>query len=545
MTIRTLTFAAAILLLSASSCCDASKKQDNKSSELQTSAQSTLVQTDKGQVAGYIDNGIFIYKGIPYAKAERFMSPQPADSWEGVRSSRAYGPTAPQGKRTGWYSDELAFSFNWNDGFPDENCLRVNIWTPGINDGKKRPVMVWLHGGGYSSGSGQELPSYDGASLARKGDVVVVTLNHRLNVLGFLDLSAFGEKYAASGNAGLLDLVAALQWVQNNVEAFGGDASNVTIFGQSGGGGKVSTLLATPYAAGLFHKAVVQSGSMLRTMDQKWSAKIGEAAVAEFGSVEALVSAPYEQILAAGEKAIAKVRPQAEAEGFASFIFGWAPTVDGNVLPAQPFDPQAPEQSKDIPVMLGTTIHEFSMSTYVPQLREISKEGAVEYLKATKFGDRIDEFVTIFEKTYPDYQPKDLFDTDIIFRPSTIAQADVKVAQQGAPVYMYMFAWESPVLDGILRSTHCMEIPFVFNNADLHASMTGGGEEAFALADKMSQAWINFARTGNPNAECLPQWPAYNPEEGAMMIFDNKCEIKYNHDKELMEFIRQFPTRGF
>ena len=545
MTIRTLTFAAAILLLSASSCCDASKKQDNKSSELQTSAQSTLVQTDKGQVAGYIDNGIFIYKGIPYAKAERFMAPQPADSWEGVRSSRAYGPTAPQGKRTGWYSDELAFSFNWNDGFPDENCLRVNVWTPGINDGKKRPVMVWLHGGGYSSGSGQELPSYDGASLARKGDVVVVTLNHRLNVLGFLDLSSFGEKYASSGNAGLLDLVAALQWVQKNAEAFGGDASNVTIFGQSGGGGKVSTLLATPSAAGLFHKAIVQSGSMLRTMDQKWSAKIGEAAVAEFGSVEALVAAPYEQILAAGERAVAKVRPQAEAEGFASFIFGWAPTVDGNILPAQPFDPQAPEQSKDIPVMMGTTIHEFSMSTYVPQLRTATKEAALEYLKATKFGDRVDEFAAIFEKTYPDYEPKDLFDTDIIFRPSTIAQADVKVAQQGAPVYMYMFAWESPVLDGILRSTHCMEIPFVFNNADLHASMTGGGEEAIALADKMSQAWINFARTGDPNAEGLPQWPAYNQEEGAMIIFDNRCEVRYNHDKELMEFVRQFPTRGF
>ena len=544
MNLKAITITVSALLLALSSCCN-SAQQGKNSSELQTSTQSTLVQTDKGQVAGYIDNGIYTYKGIPYAKAERFMDPQPADSWEGVRSSRAYGPTAPQGKRTGWYSDELAFSFNWNDGFPDENCLRVNIWTPGINDGKKRPVMVWLHGGGYSSGSGQELPSYDGASLARKGDVVVVTLNHRLNVLGFLDLSAFGEKYAASGNAGLLDLVAALQWVQNNVEAFGGDASNVTIFGQSGGGGKVSTLLATPSAAGLFHKAVVQSGSMLRTMDQKWSAKIGEAAVAEFGSVEALASAPYEQILAAGEKAIAKVRPQAEAEGFASFIFGWAPTVDGNVLPAQPFDPQAPEQSKDIPVMLGTTIHEFSMSTYVPQLREISKEGAVEYLKATKFGDRIDEFVTIFEKTYPDYQPKDLVDTDIIFRPSTIAQADVKVAQQGAPVYMYMFAWESPVLDGILRSTHCMEIPFVFNNADLHASMTGGGEEAVALADKMSQAWINFARTGNPNAEGLPQWPEYTPEEGGMMIFDNQCEIKYNHDKELMEFIRQFPTRGF
>ena len=545
MTFRTLTIAAAIMLITSSCCNDASKKQNGKSSELQTSAQSTLVQTDKGQVAGYIDNGIFTYKGIPYAKAERFMAPQPAESWEGVRSSRAYGPTAPQEKRTGWYSDELGFSFAWNDGFADENCLRVNVWTPGINDGKKRPVMVWLHGGGYSTGSGQELPSYDGASLARKGDVVVVTLNHRLNVLGFLDLSSFGEKYAASGNAGLLDLVAALQWVQTNAEAFGGDASNVTIFGQSGGGGKVSTLLATPSAAGLFHRAIVQSGSMLRTMDQKWSSKIGEEVVADLGGIDAVLAAPYEQLLAAGTKAIAKVRPQAEAEGFASFIFGWAPTVDGNVLPAQPFDPQAPEQSKDIPVMLGTTIHEFSMSTYVPQLREITKEGAMAYLQAQKFGDRIDEFVSIFEKTYPDYEPKDLFDTDIIFRPSTIAQADVKVAQEGAPVYMYMFAWESPALDGILRSTHCMEIPFVFNNADLHASMTGGGEEAVALADKMSQAWINFARTGNPTAECLPEWPEYNPEQGAMMIFDNKCEIKYNHDKELMEFVRQFPTRGF
>lgn len=537
-------FLITITALATLGCCQKTGRK-TEASELLTSAEATVVQTVCGKVAGYIDDGIYTYKGIPYAKAERFMAPQPADSWEGVRSSRAYGPTAPQEVRSGWSSDELGFSFAWNDGFPGEDCLRVNVWTPGINDGKKRPVMVWLHGGGYSTGSGQELPSYDGASLARKGDVVVVTLNHRLNVLGFLDLSSFGEEYAASGNAGLLDLVAGLEWVRDNAAAFGGDASNVTIFGQSGGGGKVSTLLATPSASGLFHKAIVQSGSMLRTMEQKWSSKIGEAVVAELGGIDVVLTAPYKQLLAAGTKAIAKVRPEAEANGFASFIFGWAPTVEGNYLPAQPFDPQAPEQSKDIPVMLGTTIHEFSMSTYVPQLRTATKEAAVEYLRATKFGDRTEEFVEIFEKTYPEYEPKDLFDTDMIFRPSTIAQANVKVAQQGAPVYMYMFAWESPVLDGILRSTHCMEIPFVFNNADLHASITGGGEEAIALADKMSQAWINFARTGNPNAKRLPEWPAYNPEEGAMMIFDNECEIKYNHDKELMEFIRQFPTRGF
>ena len=529
--------------------CSSEKAGKAGDSELLTSAQVTVVETVSGKVAGYIDDGIYTYKGIPYAKAERFMAPAPADPWEGIRSSRAYGPTCPQAKRTGWYSDELGFSFCWNDGFPDEDCLRVNIWTPGINDGKKRPVMVWLHGGGYSTGSGQELPSYDGRSLADKGDVVVVTLNHRLNVLGFLDLSAYGEKYAASGNAGLLDMVSALDWVQDNIAAFGGDPSNVTIFGQSGGGGKVSTLLAFPSAEGKFHKAIVQSGAMLRTMDSRWSRRIGAAVVEELGispcKIDEIKNVPYERLLAAGEKAIAKIKPEAEKEGFASFIFGWAPTVEGSILPRQPFDPQAPEQSKDVPMMVGTTIHEFSMSTYVPQLRTATKEAAMEYLRATKFGDRTDEFAAIFEKTYPDYQPKDLFDTDITFRPGTIAQANVKVAQQGAPVYMYMFTWESPVMDGILRSTHCMEIPFVFNNADLHASMTGGGKEAVELADKMSQAWINFARTGDPNAGGLPQWPAYNPEEGAMMIFDNRCEVRYNHDKELMEFVRQFPTRGF
>ena len=542
----------AIVLLSSVGCCQATKNRDGgckaRTAELQTSAEATLAQTTGGSVAGYIDNGIFTYKGIPYAKAERFMPPVPADKWEGVRSCRAYGPTCPQGKRMGWYSDEQAFSFNWNDGFPDEDCLRVNIWTPGINDGKKRPVMVWLHGGGYSAGSGQELPSYDGRNLAEKGDVVVVTLNHRLNVLGFLDLSAYGEKYAHSGNSGLLDLVAALEWVQENIANFGGDASNVTIFGQSGGGGKVSTLLATPAAKGKFHKAIVQSGAMLRTMDSRWSRRIGAAVVEELGitpcRIDEISKVPFEDLLAAGEKVIARLKPEAEKQGFASFIFGWAPTVDGSVLPRQPFDPQAPEQSKDIPMLIGTTIHEFSMSTYVPQLRTINQDAAVEYLKS-RYGDRTDEFLELFENTYPEYEPKDLIDTDFIFRPSAIEQAGLKSRQGGAPVYMYMFAWESPVLDGILRSTHCMEIPFVFNNADVHASMTGGGTGAMKLADVMSQSWINFARTGDPSTEKLPEWPTYNCSEGATMIFNDDCEVRYNHDKELINFIRQFPTRGF
>ncbi|MCM1150627.1 MAG: carboxylesterase/lipase family protein [Alistipes sp.] len=520
----------------------------SQSGEIEASSSCGIVRTCSGLVAGYHEDGIFTFKGIPYAKAERFMPPAAPDRWEGIRSSRAYGPACPQAERAGWQSDEMAFSFAWDDGYAGEDCLRANVWTPGIADGKRRPVMVWLHGGGYSAGSGQELPSYDGANLARRGDVVVVTLNHRLNVLGFLDLSSFGEKYARSGNVGLLDLVAALQWVHDNIEAFGGDASNVTIFGQSGGGGKVSTLLATPAAAGLFHKAIVQSGSMLRTMEAKYSRRIGRATVAKLGlrasEVDKIGDVPYERLLAAGQEAVAEVQAQARTEGISSFMFGWAPTVDGEVLPRQPFDPQAPAQSKDIPMIIGTTRHEFSMTTYVPALRRATEEQAVELLRR-RYGDRTDEFLEAFAAAYPDYGPKDLIDFDAVFRPGALEQGRLKAAQQGAPVYMYMFCWESPVMDGILRSTHCMEIPFVFDNVVRHASMTGGGAEARALGAKMSDAWISFARCGVPSAGGLPEWEPYDAERGATLLFDAECKMTYNHDRELIALVREFPTRGF
>lgn len=540
---------AAVAVLSGCGSCNGHRSKSVECpDEVVSSAEATTVKTESGKIAGYIQDGIFIYKGIPYAKAGRFMEPQPADKWEGVRSSRAYGPVSPQGKRTGWYSDEQAFAFHWDDGFANEDCLRANVWTPGINDGKKRPVMVWLHGGGYSAGSGQELPSYDGANLSKSGDVVVVSINHRLNVLGFLDLSAFGEKYAHSGNAGVLDIVAALKWVKNNIVTFGGDPDNVTIFGQSGGGGKVSTLLATPAAKGLFHKAIVQSGSMLRTMEQKYSRKIGIKVAEILGikpaNIDELQKVPYEELLAAGDAAVAEVRAEADKEGVSSFIFGWAPTVDGDVIPSQPFDPSAPAQSKDIPMMIGTTQHEFCMSTYVPALRTINKEDAVKYLQ-TRYGERTDDFLKAFGVAYPGYKPQDLVDVDFIFRPGAVEQAKIKAAQGGAPVYMYMFTWESPVLDGIFRSTHCMEIPFVFNNAVRHSTMTGGGEEAVKLAEKMSEAWVNFARTGNPNTEKLPAWEPYTAKDGATMIFNNQCEIRHNHDKELLEIVMAFPVRGF
>ena len=537
-----------LFLLSCGNRSSVSSSDRRVSDEISASSTTAVVQTEAGKVAGYSDDGLFIFKGIPYAEAERFMPPVNPKAWDGVRNSRAYGPTCPQGKRTGWYSDDQAFAFDWDDGFSDENCLRVNIWTPNLKNGKKHPVMVWLHGGGYSAGSGQELPSYDGAALSKKGDVVVVSLNHRLNVLGFLDLSAFGDKYAKSGNVGLLDLVAALQWVNNNIANFGGDPSNITIFGQSGGGGKVSTLLATPAAEGLFHKAIVQSGSMIQAMEANYSRRIGLATLSELGippsRIDEIQKVPYEQLLDAGNKAVAKIKAEADKEGFSFFIFGWAPTVDGTVLPAQPFSPNAPEQSKNIPMLIGSTLHEFCMSSYVPALRNINIEQAKENLQ-NRYGDRTEEYIKAFAKAYPGYKPQDLIDVDIMFRPGVVEQVRKKYEQHGAPVYNYLFCWESPVLDGALRSTHCMELPFVFDNITRCRTMTGGTKNAYILADKISSAWLNFAKTGDPNVQSLPQWEPYTTEQGATMFFNDICEIRYNHDKELLDIVRSFPFKGF
>ncbi len=507
------------------------------------STSDAVATVTQGRIAGYTDNGVNIYKGIPYAKAERFKAPVKADPWPGVRSCRQYGPTAPQAERQGWQNDEIAFAFNWDDGYAGEDCLRANVWTPAKSaDGHKRPVMVWLHGGGFAAGSGQELPGYDGANLARKGDVVVVTLNHRLNVLGFLDLSEFGPEYAESGNAGLLDLVAALEWVRDNAEAFGGDPHNVTIFGQSGGGGKVSVLCATPAAKGLFHKAIVQSGSTLSTMTAEMSRRIGRETARRLGvenDISKIADVPYKELLAAGTAAIAAVRTQAEAEGGTggAFIFGWAPTVEGKVLPCQPFAEGAPEQSRDIPMMIGTTRCEFSPTTYVPMLRDADMNVARGFIGNRYGQDNADSIIAAYGKAYPGYQPRDLIDFDATFRPNAVRQGDIKAGQGGAPVYMYLFNWESPVLGGILRSTHCMEIPFVFDNAGVHASMTGGGAEARALADRMSDAWLAFARTGNPNTPSLPEWPAYTAAGRATMFFDNECQVRYGHDRELLDVV--------
>ena len=436
---------------------------------LETSEKASTVQTVSGPVAGYVDDGVYIFKGIPYGEAERFMPATDPQPWKEVRASRAYGPVSPHPDRAGWRDDNQAFTMHWDDGYPGEDCLRVNVWTSSIKAGSKLPVMVWLHGGGFSEGSSQEQAGYDGTNLARDHGVVLVSLNHRLNALGFLDLSGYGAKYAHSGNVGMLDIVKALEWVRDNIANFGGDPGNVTIFGQSGGGGKVSTLMAMPSAKGLFHKAIVQSGSITNLMNPKYSRRIGAATVANLGispsKIDEIASVPYEKLLAAYRKAVQDVTAEARQDGalpeslLDQLLFGQCPVVDGEVIPAQPSSPDGLALSKDVPVMIGTVYHEFTRD------RE-----------------------------------------DPIFKPLALKQAADRTAAGCAPVYFYQFTWESPVLDGALGSTHCIEIPFVLDNVLLHRTFTGGGEDAIELGHRVSALWTSFARGGKPQAEGMPEW---------------------------------------
>ena len=512
------------------------------------SSKDGIAETESGKVRGYIHTGTFVFKGIPYAQAERFMPPEKVKPWVGpFRSSLMLGPRCPtssQGRQNADRDrDEEAFTASGGRGegiqSQSENCQVLNIWTQGLMDGGKRPVMVWLHGGGFSSGSAG---GYDGENLSKKGGMVVVTLNHRLNVLGFLDLSAFGDKYKYSGNVGIMDIVAALNWVKNNISNFGGDPGNVTIFGQSGGGGKVNTLMAAPSAKGLFHRAITQSGSTIKVMESQISKKAGIAVAEQFGltasNIDELQKVPYDALLKAGEDSWLKVSAEMKADpALVGFRYGWAPVVDGDFLPSHPFYPTAPEISKDIPLMVGCTINEIFPSLTNQSLRNSTQAQVEEFLKK-RYGDKkAAAYIEEFGKMYPGYTPGDLLDTDINFRANVLRQALLKSAQNGAPVYVYLFTWQSPVLDGVFKAIHTIEIPFAFNNINLAEHLTGGGPDAHALADKVSQAWINFARTGNPNHAGLPKWPAFNDKDRSTMIFDNECLVKKNHDRRLLEIV--------
>jgi para-nitrobenzyl esterase len=415
-----------------------------------------------------------------------------------------------------------------------EDCLVLNVWTPGLNDNAKRPVMVWLHGGGFFSGSGDHIPYYEGASLARTGDVVVVSVNHRLGVFGYLYLEGLcGEKYAGSGNAGMLDIVQALKWVRDNITVFGGDPGNVTIFGESGGGGKVATLQAMPAARGLFHRAISQSGPGAR----------GRAAAEDANQTTREFLAAFglrpEQV-----GALHKMRADMIYSGWTALkpaagmpMGQFAPVVDGKVLPSHPFEPVAAPTAAGVPLMIGTNKDEMTfMMMRDPKFgryTEAELRDAVIARTRDKTGfpvpeEKVDGLIATYRRTRPGATPTELIvaiATDRM-RLGAIRVAERKAAGSPAPVYMYLFTWESPFLGGVLKCPHTMEMPFVFNNVEPTIGILGNSPERIPLAAKVSGAWLAFARSGNPNHKGLPGWPTYDKEKRATMIFNTECRVE-------------------
>jgi len=492
-----------------------------------------IVDTAYGKVRGAIADGIYAFKGIPYgastAGAGRFKPPAKPAPWEGVRDALEYGNRAPQAPLSEETAGDYGKLIRWYEqpGEMSEDCLVLNVWTPGIGDGKKRPVMVSFHGGGFSTGTGNSA-GYNGDPLARFGDVVVVTVNHRLGVLGYLYLGDLaGPEYAASGNAGVLDLVAALEWVRDNIAGFGGDPDNVMIWGQSGGGAKTSTLLAMPKAKGLLHRAAVQSGSSLTMRTREQATATAKLLLAELGldasHVADLGAVAFEELIEA-QGAIAVKDPTAT----------FAPVVDGDTLPRHPFEPDAPEISRDVPMIIGYTLDDAALRLTNFDLDE---EGLKAVAKRAA-GDRADQVLAAYRAAYPTVPPylvQARILTDARFGRGALLQAERKAAQGGAPAYLYLWTWPSPGMGGKFGAVHGVDVGLAFHN--FAGDITGGGTpEGKLMADRLASAWVAFARTGNPNNQELPEWPAYDAETKPTMVFDADTRVVEDPKKELRGF---------
>lgn len=535
-------FKAGLLAAVPMSGATAALAQDRRSSL--TTPADLVVQTTCGKVRGYDRKGIRTFKGIPYGAptgGARFMPPRPADPWPGVRSCMAYGPGCPQEAR-GVSSDASDFLIPRVAGDHSEDCLNLNVWSPGIRSGR-RPVMVWLHGGNFSTGSAWEQLAYDGENLARRGDVVSVSVNHRINAFGHLDMVALGggAEHRGAVNAGMLDIVLALEWVRDNIASFGGDPDKVLIFGQSGGGMKVTTLMAMPAAKGLFHRAAVMSGSQVRLFDAENGARLARQLLTELqiapARADQLRTLPADVIARAAAAARSRlvVRPMTGKNLWSSV--GWAPGIDGDSIPADPYD-LANRVSVDVPLLVGSTLHEFDMVVRAPQTLQMTETEFAATL-AKSYGPSAAAIHRELRSRHPTTEPAHLmaiFGALTFNRRNAVEQARAK-ARQGGRAWLYLFAWETPVLDGHPKAFHGADLPFVFHNAQLCDATTGGGARAQALADVVADTWITFARTGSPDHGKLPAWPSVTGTTSPTMVFNDATALQATSDDHLLGLI--------
>lgn len=487
---------------------------------------SPVVETTAGRIRGLDIDGAKIFKGVPYggdtSGNNRFRPPSRPAPWRGMRDALSWGHRAPAPPLT--MPAEIRTLFQPYGGAQGEDCLVLNVWTPGLKDGGKRPVMVWLHGGGFVGGSGSDA-LYDGRALAKSGDVVVVTINHRLGCLGFLELSDLGGSgYESSGNVGMLDIVAALKWVRDNIAGFGGDPGNVTVFGQSGGGGKVATLFGMPAAKGLFHRGIDESGARFLPLSRQAATRTAELFLNELNldrsQVPKLQEMPLERLISA-QAAVRRHAPRMD--------FG--PVADGAVIPELTSTPVATQFAADVPLMAGTTHDEITgFMQRDRELYSLNERGLRSRVRPfLKTDAQCDALLSDYHRAYPEASPTDLMiqiGTDQRFRMPVIRLAEDKATLQRGPVYVYRFDWKSPAFGGKYRATHGIEVPFVFNNIGLVQQWTRDDQEAHALARKATSAWVAFARSGSPNTKELPHWNPYTLHDRATMILDTNSRVQ-------------------
>jgi len=510
------------------------KDLEMKDQQLFIGEDIAVAQTKYGKVKGFVLRGINAFKGIPYGAdtsgKNRFMPPQPPAPWNDVRPAVFYGNSAPQDIYDRSPESYSAFVDHWNYDVLSEDCLRLNLWTPKLASGK-RPVLVWLHGGGFSKGNGIEQDGYDGENIAREGDIVYCSINHRLGPLGFTNLNGIDEKFKDSGNVGMLDIVAALKWVNENITAFGGDPENVTVMGQSGGGAKVCNIATMPSARGLVHKGVALSGASTHGLDAEYTKKLGKYILKEAGleknELEKLQNMPWGQYLKLAYKAADTLKQEEGNSGFVRGEFG--PIADDISIPKGEYF-SANDKQPDIPLLFCSTFHEWNPNRDNPELENITLEGVVDKLRDL-YGDVTEEIVQAFSKNFPDARPIEIWAFIISNRQSGIEVANAKL-KQDSPVYLAWFGWESPLFDGRHRAFHGIDISFWLLNTDLIITHTGGGAIPRRLSQKISRSLLAFMRTGDPNCDALPRWPQYTAKDVQTMILNNECIVRNNPDKQ-------------